>query len=138
MTRLHLCLCLAALAAAACLLPACDSGPKPPEERSIRGEPVVEKASDGAISSIRMKTDKRNRVYHIVLDEKGKQLAEMTGKSVAVTGIYQRKDEERWMTVKQIGEEGADDDKKAPEGEKAPEEKAPEEGAPEEGAPEEK
>ena len=155
MTRLHLCLSFAAVAAAVALLPACSSGPKPPEERTIRGQAVVEKAGDGTITAIRINARKRSRVYNVNLDEKGKQLADEVGKNLVITGMYQRKNDERWITVKEFHEEGTGDDKKgadekkgaaekkpaegkkAPE-EKAPDEKAPEEKAPEEGAPEEK
>jgi hypothetical protein len=139
MTRLHSCLCLAAFAAAAGLLSACDSGPKPPEERTIRGQAVVEKASDGTITAIRVKAVKRSRVYNIDVDEKGKQLADMVGRDLVITGMYERRNDERWMTVKEVKEEGAEDEKKAPEEKKpAEDEKAPEQDAPEEGAPEEK
>jgi len=121
-------MCLVAAMVTVGLLSGCDKGaPKPPEERLVYGKAVVEKAPDGTIKSIRLETRKRGRVYHITLDEKGKQLAEMGDKSLAVKGTYiGRKGEDRWLTVIEAVDEETfrANKKKAAEERKAAEEKA--------------
>jgi len=108
MTRRLSSICLAAIALAVCLLPACDKGgPKTPEERVVHGTPAIERAADGTLSAICVNSSKR--VYHVVLDEKGKQLADMEGMRLAVTGMYERKGEERWLTVSDIRDKDAPD-----------------------------
>jgi hypothetical protein len=65
---------------------------------------IVEKDADGNITAARLES-RRCGTCNIVLDEKGKELAEkMADKFVAVTGTVETKDDQQWLTVEKYTE----------------------------------
>lgn len=74
------------------------------DPNTIRGRVIVEKDADGNITAAKLES-RRHGTYNIVLDEKGKELAEkMADKFVAVTGTVQTQDDQQWLTVEKYTE----------------------------------
>jgi hypothetical protein len=73
------------------------------DPNAIRGKVAVVKDASGAITSIKIE-NKRRGDWNVVLDEKGKELAQMDGKYVHVTGKEETKDGQKWVTVESYKE----------------------------------
>ncbi|PKL42283.1 MAG: hypothetical protein CVV39_08930 [Planctomycetes bacterium HGW-Planctomycetes-1] len=74
------------------------------DPNTIRGRVIVEKDADGNITAAQLES-RRHGTCNIVLDEKGKELAEkMADKFVAVTGKTEIKDDQKWLTVEKYSE----------------------------------
>ncbi|MGA2914749.1 MAG: hypothetical protein ABSE89_01850 [Sedimentisphaerales bacterium] len=70
----------------------------------FRGRIVVTKDANGIITSVKLE-NRRRGTFNIVLDEKGKELAEkMADKFVEITGKETTKDNEKWLTVENYSE----------------------------------
>jgi len=68
------------------------------DPNTIRGRVVVDKDANGVIISIKVE-NKRWGDWQVVLDEKGRQLAELDGKTVAVKGKEEIKGNVKWLVV---------------------------------------
>ena len=72
---------------------------------TIRGRLIVTKDANGVITSVKVESRKTGTTINIVLDAKGKELAEkMVGKPVEVTGVESTKGSEKWLTVEKFSE----------------------------------
>jgi len=70
---------------------------------TVRGRLIVVKDANGIISA--KVESRRTETTNIVLDAKGKELAEkMAGKPVEVTGVETTKGSEKWLTVEKYAE----------------------------------
>jgi len=70
----------------------------------FRGRVVVVKDANGVITAVKLENKKRG-TFNIVLDEKGKKLAEkMADKFVEIIGTETTKDNEKWLTVETYSE----------------------------------
>jgi uncharacterized membrane protein len=71
---------------------------------TVRGRLIVVKDANG-ITSVKVESKRTGTVVNIVLDAKGKELAEkMAGKPVEVTGVETTKNNEKWLTVEKYVE----------------------------------
>jgi hypothetical protein len=79
---------------------------KKAEAITIRGRLIVIKDANGVIMSVIIESKRPEpKTINIVLDAKGKELAEkMAGKPVEVTGVESTKGGEKWLTVEKFGE----------------------------------
>jgi len=66
-------------------------------ERLVIGTVNVVKDNNN-ITEIKVETTK-NLIYHVTLDEKGKELAKLAGKRARITGTIETKGEVQWLTV---------------------------------------
>jgi hypothetical protein len=72
---------------------------------TIRGKLVVTKDEKDVITSVKVERKKTGTTHNIVLDAKGKELAEtLAGKTVEVTGKETTKGDEKWLTVEKFAE----------------------------------
>jgi hypothetical protein len=79
---------------------------KKTEAVTVRGRLIVIKDANGVITSVKVESKRPEpKVVNIVLDAKGKELAEkMAGRPVEVTGVESTKGSEKWLTVEKYGE----------------------------------
>lgn len=92
---------LALLTTAQCAHAADKSNPK--GKVTVLGKVAVEKDGD-TIKSVKLTTSD-GVVYHLTIDDKGKEVGKMyEGISVQVTGTETTKDKDKWLTVELIGE----------------------------------
>jgi hypothetical protein len=71
---------------------------------TIKGMLMVTKDAAGAVTAVKLE-NRRRGTFNIVLDAKGKELAEkMADKFVEVTGKETTKDNEKWLTVEKYTE----------------------------------
>jgi hypothetical protein len=73
---------------------------------TVRGRlMVVKDANSGVITSAKLENRRTGTTYNIVLDAKGKELAEKAaGKPVVVIGVESTKGTEKWLTVEKFTE----------------------------------
>ena len=70
----------------------------------FRGMVVVVKDANGIITAVKL-VNRRRGTFSVVLDAKGKELAEkMADKLVEITGKETTKDNEKWLTVETYSE----------------------------------
>lgn len=84
---------------------------KKAETVTVTGTVSVEKDDDDNVTAVTLTAD--GTAYKVVLDGKGKKLADLDGKNVEAKGAVEDKDGEKWLTVseyKEVVEEKADDD----------------------------
>jgi hypothetical protein len=82
---------------------------------TIRGKLVVTKDEKGVITSVKIERKKTGTTHNVVLDAKGKELAEtLAGKTVEVTGKETTKGEEKWITVEKFAEKQKSGDPNKP------------------------
>lgn len=80
------------------------NAPKFDPNTMFRGRIVVVKDANGVITAVKLE-NRRRGTFNIVLDEKGKELAEkMADKFVEITGTEITKDNEKWLTVEKYSE----------------------------------
>jgi hypothetical protein len=73
-------------------------------DTTIIGTVNVTKDGSGNITDVNIKTA-RLETYNITLNDKGKEMAaSMAGKNVRATGVIERKDKTRWLTVEKYAE----------------------------------
>jgi hypothetical protein len=94
-------------------------GPNAPAKKdgmiTIRGKLVVTKDEKGVITSAKIERKKTGTTHNVVLDAKGKELAEtLAGKTVEVTGKETTKGEEKWITVEKFAEKQKSGDPNKP------------------------
>ena len=74
------------------------------DPNAIRGRVLVEKDANSIITAVKLENRRRGN-WNIVLDEKGKELAEtMANKIVTITGTEETKDGVKWLTVETFTE----------------------------------
>ena len=73
------------------------------DPNAIRGRVLVEKDAEGVVTSIKIENRRRGN-WNVVLDEKGKELAQMENKIVHVVGKVEDKDGQKWVTVESFTE----------------------------------
>jgi hypothetical protein len=77
---------------------------KPPEEISVYGDVGATQDAQGNLTAVRVNT-RKGRIYQVVLDEKGQQLGQqLGGKRVLLKGMKFKKDDVRWIEVKEFTE----------------------------------
>jgi hypothetical protein len=68
------------------------------------GRVIVTKDTKGVVTAVQFESRRRG-TYNIVLDAKGKELAEkMADKMVVITGTVAAKNNENWLTVEKYNE----------------------------------
>lgn len=79
--------------------------PKRPQfdPNAIRGKVLVEKDANGEVTSIQIENRRRGN-WDVVLDDKGKELAQYENKFVNVTGKVEEKEGKKWVTVESYTE----------------------------------
>jgi hypothetical protein len=82
---------------AACAQAADSNMPSMGKEETIKGKVEVTKDASGTITAVEIKT--WDMKYHVMLDAKGMELAQMEGKHVSATGMVMKKEHEHWITV---------------------------------------
>ena len=93
-----------ALAADANNLPAAPKEAPKTETATVKGAISETKDKDGNVTEVKL-TTKKDVVYQITLDAKGKELGQkMAGKTVKVTGTTQAKGDVTWLTVENYAE----------------------------------
>jgi hypothetical protein len=71
---------------------------------TVRGRVLVTKDANGVITSVKLDS-RRSGITSIVLDAKGKELAEkMANKPVEIMGVQKTKGSEKWLTVEKFTE----------------------------------
>jgi type 1 fimbria pilin len=78
-----------------------EAGPRPPVTVKLEGTISVTKDSNDVVTSIRLTTANKT-VYHVALDEKGKELGGLNGKEVEVRCMITRKDDQKWIKVNEF------------------------------------
>ena len=73
------------------------------ETVTIKGTVSETKDKDGNVTEVKL-TTKKDVVYQITLDEKGKELCKMAGKTVKATGTVETKGEVKWLKVESCTE----------------------------------
>ncbi len=85
---------------------------KKAETVTVTGAVSVEKDDDDNVTAVTLTAD--GTAYKVVLDGKGKKLADLDGKNVEAKGTVEDKDGAKWLTVSEykevVEEEQADDD----------------------------
>jgi hypothetical protein len=82
--------------------------PKRPDRKGmieVIGNVTVTKDKEGNILAARILTARNTIEYRITLDDKGKELVEkFAGKMADVTGIWETKENVKWLTVEKFTE----------------------------------
>ena len=77
---------------------------KSKDNRLVQGTVTVVKDNDGNITEIKVKAT-RELIYHVVLDEKGKEMGKtMADKIARIEGFIEIKGKVQWLTVKTFSE----------------------------------
>jgi hypothetical protein len=75
-----------------------EAAPRLPVTVRVEGTVSVTKDSNDVVTSIKLTTATKV-VYHVTLDEKGKELSGLNGKEVEVRCVITEKDNQKWITV---------------------------------------
>ncbi len=77
---------------------------KSSDDKLVIGTVTVVKDNDGNIIEIKVQQH-RDVIYHVVLDEKGRELGKaMADRRARIEGSVETKDKTLWLTVKTFGE----------------------------------
>ena len=74
------------------------------ETVTIKGTVSELKDKDGNVTEIKLTTKKDMVVYLVTLDEKGKELGKMAGKTVKAMGTVETKGDVKWLKVESYTE----------------------------------
>lgn len=86
--------------------------PSEPKPIECKGTVEVTKDKDGNIEAVELRVGLLRRIYHITLDEKGKELGEkMPGKEVNVKGMLSTKGGVDCLTVTEYSEVSSESEK---------------------------
>lgn len=87
--------------------------PSKPKLIECKGKVEVTKDKDGNIEAVELRVGSLRHIYHITLDEKGKELGEkMPGKEVNVKGVLSKKADADCLTVTEYSEVPSESEKK--------------------------
>jgi hypothetical protein len=78
-----------------------EAGPHPLVLVRLEGTISVTKDSNDVVTSIKLTTANKT-VYHVTLDEKGKELSGLNGKEVEVRCVITKKDDQKWIKVNEF------------------------------------
>jgi hypothetical protein len=75
-----------------------EAAPRLPVTVKLEGTVSVTKDSNDVVTSIKLTTANKT-VYHVTLDEKGKELSGLNGKEVEVRCVITEKNDQKWIKV---------------------------------------
>jgi hypothetical protein len=78
-----------------------EAAPRLPVTVKLEGTVSVTKDSNDVVTSIRLTTANKT-IYHVTLDEKGKELGGLNDKEVEVRCVITKKDDQKWIKVNEF------------------------------------